>query len=146
MRVNEFLQKHKAFVTGVLSGFDRILFRGTLRNMVIGTGMARYLNVNRILLKDDGADFEAVTKEVKYASLEVARQAERPVMHLQSSRESKEEIARKIAARDSIADGLICVLTAVEPCRTVILYRNRETKTLDLQSAQRKCLFIYHYH
>src|SRR5258708_38896508 len=132
MRVNEFLQKHKAFVTGVLSGFDRILFRGTLRNMVIGTGMALYLNVNRILLKDAGAHFEAVTKEVKYASLEVARQAERPVMHLQSSRESKEEIPRNIAAWDSITDRVIFVLTAVEPGRTVILYSNHETKTLGL--------------
>jgi hypothetical protein len=37
------------------------------------------------------------------------------------------------------------VLTCVEPCRTFEIYRNPETKHLQLQPRMRKCLFLYHY-
>jgi hypothetical protein len=37
------------------------------------------------------------------------------------------------------------VLTSVEPCRTFEIYRNRDTKHLELQPRVRKCLFLYHY-
>ena len=34
-----FIQKYKAVVTGTLSGFDRLLLRGTLRNLSYVEGM-----------------------------------------------------------------------------------------------------------
>jgi hypothetical protein len=39
----------------------------------------------------------------------------------------------------------MCVLTSVEPCRTFEIYRNRETKHLQLQPRIRNCLFLHHY-
>jgi hypothetical protein len=30
-------------------------------------------------------------------------------------------------------EGLVCVLTSVEPCRTFEIYRDRQTKHLQLQ-------------
>jgi hypothetical protein len=37
------------------------------------------------------------------------------------------------------------VLTSVEPCRSFEIYRDRDTKHLELQPRIRKCLFLYHY-
>jgi len=34
---------------------------------------------------------------------------------------SKEELARNIAGREGITEGLVCVLSVVEPCRTFSL-------------------------
>ena len=45
----------------------------------------------------------------------------RPVRYLASSALSKEDIARRISAEDRITNGLVCVLTCVEPCRKAIL-------------------------
>ena len=59
---------------------------------------------------------------------------------------SKEDIAREIAERDGIKAGLVCVLTAVEPCRSFDIQRNREKKELELVSRWRKCLHLYHYY
>src|SRR6266851_2553951 len=69
----------------------------------------------------------------------------RPVRYLASSALSKEDIARRISAEDRITNGLVCVLTCVEPCRTFEIYRDRQTKHLQLQPRIRKCLFVYHY-
>jgi len=67
------------------------------------------------------------------------------VRYLASAEVSKEDIARRIAADDGITHGSVCVLTSVEPCRTFEIYRNRDTKHLELQPRVRKCLFLYHY-
>jgi hypothetical protein len=107
----EFIRKHAAAVTGVLNGFDRVLFRGTFRNLIMGSGIKLYLSVNKILFKDAGKHFDKVSQGVKEASVEVARRQNRPMLYLDSARESKEDIARAMAARDGIMEGLIGALT-----------------------------------
>jgi hypothetical protein len=47
--------------------------------------------------------------------------------------------------RDHVTEGLICVLSCVEPCRTFAIHRNARTKHVELHSADRKCLFLYFY-
>ena len=65
--------------------------------------------------------------------------------YLASSQTSKEDLARKIAARDHLADGLICVLSCVEPCQTFEIHRSRELKRLQIRPHRSKCLHLYHY-
>lgn len=54
-------------------------------------------------------------------------------------------MAERIASKDRIREGLIAVISCVEPCSSYEVYRNRETKKLELAPRQRKCLFLYHY-
>ncbi len=140
-----FLQKHAASVTGILSGFDRLVFRGSLREIGYVDGTRRYLSQAGVLLKAFGAHAEAVTERIKAASVKVAQAAGRPVRYLPSAQTSKEGVARGIAARDSITEGLVCVLTCVEPCTSFEIHRNAKTKRLELQPRLRKCLHHYHY-
>ena len=65
--------------------------------------------------------------------------------YLASAKVSKEDIARRHRGRRWDHQGLVCVLTSVEPCRSFEIYRDRETKHLQLQPRVRKCLFLYHY-
>jgi hypothetical protein len=48
-------------------------------------------------------------------------------------------------AADWIEQGLICILTAVEPCLSYGIIRNREAQHLQLRPRHRKCLYLYHY-
>jgi hypothetical protein len=64
---------------------------------------------------------------------------------LPSADTRKEVVARQIAQADGISEGLICILTCVEPCRSFAVHRDRERKRLVLESRQRKCLHLYHY-
>jgi hypothetical protein len=124
--VKSFIQKYEQDVIGVLSGFDRLVFRGTLRRLLYPQGMDYCLAFLGVLLKDFAQYVLQVTARLKEASLAAARCAGRPIQYLASSQISKEDLARKIAARDQLADGLICVLTCVEPCQTFEIHRHRE--------------------
>ena len=143
--MSKFIANYQDEISGVLSGFDRLVFRGTLRSIAYAGGMNQYLFRNQLLLKNFGAHVEQVSQQLKTASLAEAVATGRPVRYLASAKTSKENIARGIAAEDDIRQGLVCVLTSVEPCRTFEIYRDRETKHLHLQPRIRKCLFLYHY-
>jgi hypothetical protein len=143
--MHEFIARHQDKVVGTLSGFDRLVFRGALRPIAYAEGMERYLWASSVLKKEFGAHVERVSERLKGASLAEARTSGRPVKYLTSSQVSKEEIARGIAAKEGIRDGLVCVLTCVEPCRSFQVGPNRETKRLEVTARPRKCLFLYHY-
>ena len=55
----------------------------------------------------------------------------------------KEDLAKQIAERDHIEEGLICILSVLEPCRT-FSFRTEKGKPF-VASARRKCLFLYFY-
>src|SRR6266705_651833 len=53
--VQQFIGKHQDQIAGVLSGFDRLVLRGTLRSIAYGQGMSQYLWASQVLLKDFGS-------------------------------------------------------------------------------------------
>ena len=143
--MNTFLHKHGSKVIGVLNGFDRLVFRGGLRRLVFLEGMKSYLSVSHILLKDFGQHVSFVTSLVKQSMKELSQKTSRPIVYVPSSHTDKEKTARRIADQDGIKEGLICVLTCVEPCVSFDVFRNREKKRLELVVRHRKCLHVYHY-
>ena len=143
--MEQFVSKHTGSVIGTLSGFDRLVFRGTLRMLAHRGGMMSYLYAVRVLLKDFAAHAEALTHRLREASEALARRTGRPIRYLTSSAISKEAVAREIANSDGIEQGLICILTALEPCLSYEIVRDRNSKTLELQPRQRRCLHLYHY-
>ncbi|MBV9327900.1 MAG: hypothetical protein JO352_29655 [Chloroflexi bacterium] len=143
--MQKFIANHQHQIAGVLSGFDRLVFRGTLLSIVHTQGMSQYLASHDVLLKNFGSHVERVSSKLKTASVAEALATDRPVRYLASSALSKEQIAQHLATKDAITAGLVCVLTCVEPCRTFEIYRDRATGNLRLQPRIRKCLFVYHY-
>lgn len=143
--MNSFIQRHAGSVTGMLSGFDRIRFRGTVRILSNASGLLAVLSHLGVLLKDFKEFATGVSEKLKRASLAAALEAGRPVRYLPSSRVCKEEVALQIAKEQRIEQGLICVLTAVEPCWSFHVRRDRESKQLALEPGWRKCLHLYHY-
>src|SRR5262249_36469771 len=130
--MKRFLDKHASSIIGVLSGFDRLIFRGTLRAIAYADGLKKLLWKRQVLLKDFAAYAESVTQELKEASLREAKRLGRPIHYLPSSKTDKEEVARKIMEKDRVKDGLIAVLTSLEPCQGFDIYRNRDLKKLEL--------------
>jgi hypothetical protein len=143
--MNEFTAKYGDQIQGVLSGFDRLVFRGSLRKICYVFGMKGYLWANQILLKDFGAHVQETSERVKQASLRCVLEAGRIVKYLQSSQDDKEAIARSIASEQRITQGPVCALSCVEPCWGFDIHRNGETKELELVQRRRKCLYVYQY-
>lgn len=143
--MNAFLQRHASDVIGHLSGWDRLRFRGTLRMLANVVGLFRFLCYRGQRLTGFGDFSQALSQQVRSASLLTAQRAGRPVVHLTGpSSISKEDQARQIAQRDGIDEGLIAVLTAVEPCWSYNIKSDGKGR-LELVHAYRKCQHLYHY-
>lgn len=143
--MRSFLGVHGSEIKGVLSGWDRIRFRGTLRWLASVDGLGTYLWSTQGLLKDFRGWALSLTKRVREATEALASAAGRPIRYLASSQQRKEDLARDIAAADGVREGLICVLSCVEPCLTFQVGPNAQTKRLELRALQGKCLHYYFY-
>ncbi len=143
--MQEFLSRYADKIIGVLSGFDRLVLRGTLRQLAYPEGLDRFLRYQHVLLKHFGSWAERLTEQVRTASEQVASTAHRPVIYLASSQVSKEQLAEKILREQPVDSGLIAVLSCVEPCMSYEIHRNRDNQRLELQAVPRKCLHLYHY-
>jgi hypothetical protein len=143
--MHQFIAQHQEQIVGVLSGFDRVVFRGTLRPIAYAEGMRRYLRATHVLLKDFGRHVEEVSNRLKEASLAQARALGRPVTYLASSQTDKDALVRRIMAADGITRGLVGVLSCVEPCQSFEMRRDRNRQKLVVEARYRKCLFLYHY-
>src|SRR5258707_5451693 len=109
-----FYSKFGQHITSVLSGFDRIRFRATLRMLYQPSMMDRYLAYCGVGFNKFKAFAESTTAKIKAAAYRAAELAGRPVKYLDSAQISKEELARELAWRDKIKEGLIAIFTAVE--------------------------------
>lgn len=98
------------------------------------------------MFKDFGKYAKRVSEEIKDNARELSDKELRPLIHLDSSRTSKEDIARKIQEEEQVREGLICVLKGVEPCISFDTRGNRETGKLEVVIRERKCLFLYFYY
>jgi hypothetical protein len=143
--VSLFLQRFSSDVLGVLSGFDRLRFRGTLRLLNTPGGFANFLWHKQVLLKDFKSYALDCTARLKRAIEEAARDAGRPLLFLNKG-QRKEDLARRIAARDGIKEGLVAVFSAVEACRFCMACPDRASKRLQPRIKPGKCLHYYHYH
>ena len=82
--------------------------------------------------------------------MSLAAAAGRPVEYLTGasthrSGTSKEARARAVAERDGVTEGLVCVLSVLEPCRSFTVAPNRQTRRLEVVRRPRKCLHYYLY-
>jgi len=140
---------HEKDILGKLTCVDRMIFNGYL-NRFFGGGMATYLAMQGVLLKDFGRYAEKVTGAIKEHAQKIAADAGRPYIYLRKTMTrarggSKEDLARKIAERDGIQEGLICILGAVELRNSFDVAGNHETHKLEVRHRIRPCLHLYFY-
>ncbi len=143
--VNQFTEKHRAMIVGQMSGWDRLVFRGTRRFLCAVAGMMGYLYHSSVKLTEFGQFSQALTRRLMEASLAAAERAGRPVKYLESSQEDKEKVALQMLREHPIASGLVGVIKCVETCMSFEVHRNRAEKTLELRRKLRKGLHLYHY-
>lgn len=142
--VNELARTYRHLIHGVLSGFDRLVFRGYLRGIAYPDGMEAFLAASGVLLKHFKSFALKTTAHVKAASLAAATNLHRPIVNLNSPKESKMQRAIAIAQKDGIREGLICVFKTVEPCYSFNVKRDEEQNRLKLVREPRKCQHLYH--
>jgi hypothetical protein len=143
--MKEFSKVHKNCITGVLHGFDRVVFRGTLRSVSHTDGLGMYMNSQKVLLKDFDVWAQRCTRRISGQVEAAVKAAGRPVVYVPSAAINKEQRALTLAQEDGITQGLICALSCVEPCVSPEIHRNAQRQRLELKFVPRKCKFYYLY-
>jgi hypothetical protein len=144
--MKSFLQGVSGQVLGVLSGFDRLMFRGHLRTLMNPHGMNLYCWTNDVRFTNFKTHAQDRTEVLLAAALAEAKRLDRPIEYLPSAAVRKEDLARKLAQRDGITQGLVGVFTALEPCWSYSVRGNRGNQRLEFRREMRKCLHVYHYY
>jgi hypothetical protein len=139
--MDKFIEQHADRISGTLGCFDRVLFRGYLPIMS-GAAMAGFLKSRDVRRETLKAFLLEQPERLKRHAQDLCTKTGRPYEYL-SHAGRKEDLARKIAERDKVTEGLVCVLSVVEPCRTFSLVWNGRSPYV--QSARRKCLHFYYY-
>jgi hypothetical protein len=143
-----FIRQHEQCIHGVLSGFDRIRFRGTLRSISFADGLGRYLNVLKVLLVAFKAFFDGTTRKLRRVTEHLAKTTAAGKVVYLSGTHDKQQVVDDLMRRHAIPEsfhGLIAVLSCVENCRSFELHKDAQAGKLRLQSAFRKCLHYYLY-
>ena len=105
--MEDFIRVHQDKIHGVLSCFDRMLFRGYLPIMS-GWQMAQFLNSQNLRYRVLKSFLVEQADRVKQHGLSLAEKEGRPFQYLQE-KTRKEDLAKQIAERDKIEEGLcIC--------------------------------------
>jgi hypothetical protein len=143
--MHQFIEKHQSEVVGVLSGWDRVRFRGTIRVLSTVRGLFSWMNEQHVLLKEFRGFAMALTERLKASVEAVAAAAGRSIEYLASSAISKEGLVEELLRREKVEQGVVCIFSCVEPCRSFDVRRDAVKKQLDLVSSLRKCLHWYLY-
>jgi len=130
---------------GIIHCFDRMRLQGSLRYLYSKEIFETYLRQAKVLCKDFKQFATSLTNEICQGAKQLAQSLGRPFTYLASSARSKEEQAQRIRQQDGIEEGLVAVLSCVEPCRTYKMRGNYQTKFLEPHLELGKCLHLYFY-
>jgi DNA-binding HxlR family transcriptional regulator len=144
--MERFVARYRPLVTSILSGFDRLVFRGSLVPLIRPRGMHCFLRLAGKRLLDYRPFVLDVSERLKEAALRSCRELGRPIRYLESSKIDKEDLARRLLDEHPIDEGPICALTTVEPCRSFEYHRSKDPHERGLKLRLTKCLHIYQYH
>jgi hypothetical protein len=148
--MGSFEDLHRDRVTGSLTMFDRMIFKGYLTRLFPPGNVRCFLWTQGVPMKDFTSWAKSTTELIANTARKIATDAGRPVIsfdHVKTRRGAnrKEDIARRIAAEDNITDGVICLISAVETCMSFQVRKSSKTGNLEAVRRERKCLHHYLY-
>lgn len=149
--MSRFEDIHAERITGSLTMYDRLIFKGHLTRLYVQGAARAYLWGQGVPLKNFTPYAKATTAQIADHCRALATEADRPVIYLGKTRTwggaaySKENTAKAIAERDGITSGVICLISSVEPCMSVMVRRRHETGEIEIFRRQRACLHHYLY-
>ena len=80
--MNNFIQKYQEKIKGILSGFDRLVFKGLISNLSYTKGMAAFLFSKNILFKNFDSYVEKQTNIFRKNTIEYIEKSDRPYQYL----------------------------------------------------------------
>jgi len=145
--MNSFLQKFSGNIKGVITGFDRIVFKGCLRPLMFPEGAMSFLRSRGVLNKNYKSWVMTQSKALADSADAYARKhCDQGIVPIPSSLERKETLAHKRQQATGIKNGLIGVWSSVEACSTFIAVYDSVAGFPQLRHKYSRCKHLYFYY
>lgn len=144
--MKSFLSRFGALILSVLSGFDRLRFRGCSQLLNNAQGVqTSYLYQRDLLIKEFPDHAAKLTKILVQRTEAMAKADGDEVHYLNSPNSDKQAAALEIAHQRGLSNGRIAILSAVESCRTYRVRKDKNSGLIGLRKEEGRCQHFYHY-
>jgi len=144
--MRELVARFGKSVKAVLTGFDRIVFKGTILPLAHEDGAMSFLRWRGVLNRDYKKWMQTQTDAlVAAADRAVREQTGKPLAPLSTWRHDKEQLARKRQEQTGIDAGLIGAWSCLESCRSYRANYCAEKGYPQLRGYATQCKHLYLY-
>src|SRR4051794_19469420 len=145
MKTQTLLERHAREIKGVLECFDRVILTGTYQAIGWPQALSAYLGTHGIQMRDFASVLANPWRlEVGAQIRRLARTEGVAVRQVQAS-ERKEEVVAELLARRGRRPGVVCVLGAMERCRSFELQHAAADGRARMGWGPGKCQHFYIY-
>jgi len=138
-------ERYASRIAGTLSCWDRILLFGTLPRICFAEGMTSYLHARKIRIFDYPRFAEPFRNRLRENAERLAAENGIDIEFLRKRNLRKEDRVKEILTQRGDHPGLVCILSAMEPCSTYKPWHNKQTGKTYLLPDDGKCLHYYFY-
>lgn len=140
------LHRFGALIKGSIKGFDRIVFKGSLRSIAYAVGMQSFLMAQGVLNKNYKEWVTTQSTAIIEAANEYSQKAcGKGIIYIPSCNIRKEELAHAEQQKLGIKAGLIGVWSCVEACTTFRSTYDSKAGYPQLRSENSRCKHLYFY-
>lgn len=144
--MNIFVAKFRDIIKGILTGFDRIVFKGSILPLAHAAGAMSFCQTHGIRNKDFKRWAMAQTALVVESARDYAQKhCGRCIQPILSSKTRKEDLAHKRQQESGIESGLIGVWSARESCWSYRAQYSAQAGHPLLRKDWMKCKHLYFY-
>jgi hypothetical protein len=144
--MESFSEKYTKDIYGTLHGFDRIILKGFIRDFHIDNKFYYFLSQENTNLVSYKSYVLKKTQELKSHIESIGKRDGINITYINSPKIDKGKLAEELLQANGNKEGLICIISSVEPCYAMTVRGNRETKLLEKRFEYRKCSHYYLYY
>src|SRR5712692_8030621 len=146
MGVELLTERHKDEIAGVLSCYDRIIIQGTVPGWCYASGMTEYFYKQQIRIFDYPRWAEPLRDALRENMERIAAEHGIEIEFVRSRKSfRKEDRVKAVLEKRGEHPGVVCILSAMEPCGSYKPWHDKKTHKTYLKPDDGKCLHYYVY-
>jgi len=139
-------ERYQGQIAGVLSCYDRIIIQGTVPKWCYAKGMTDYCYEHQIRIFDYPKWAEPLRDAIRQNMERIAAANGTEIVFIRSKKKFRQEKhVRPVLDQRGEEPGVVCILSAMEPCGSYKPWHDQKTHKTYLKPDDGKCLHYYVY-
>jgi hypothetical protein len=146
MGIELLTERYQDQIAGILSCYDRIIIQGTVPGWCYAGGMTDYFYKHHIRIFDYPSWAQPLRETLRQNMEQLAVDSAIEIEFVRSRKSfRKEDRVQELLQNRGDHPGVVCILSAMEPCGSYKPWHNKKTHKTYLKPDDGKCLHYYVY-